>query len=258
MSGGGSGFGIGETDKDMATLSSTPEPQTPNPVSYPSPNFDTRAAAPQFIVLHYTGMPTGEEALARLCDPAAKVSAHYLIEEDGRVFALVDEKHRAWHAGKSFWRGATDLNSASLGIELVNPGHQFGYRPFPPAQIAAASELMRDIIKRHGMNSALCALGHSDVAPERKQDPGELFPWRQLAQDGIGLWPEPQAPDYEPVNNDEVQKLLGIIGYGPQSQSALLAFQRRYHPENLTGAPDRETAARLRALARMIDALGDQ
>src|SRR5579862_38456 len=123
-------------------------------ISQPSPNFDDRdpAIPLHYIVLHYTGMKTGAEALARLCDPAAKVSAHYVIEEDGRVFRLVEEGKRAWHAGKSCWRGVSDMNSASIGIELVNPGHQYGYRAFPAAQIAALKTLMRDITKRHGMN----------------------------------------------------------------------------------------------------------
>ena len=130
-------------------------------ISHPSPNFDARdpAAPLRYIVLHYTGMKTGAEALARLCDPAAKVSAHYLIEEDGRVFKLVDEDKRAWHAGQSFWRGATDLNSASIGIELVNPGHQFGYRAFPRAQIETLTTLMHDIVKRNKRDTSIMPEG---------------------------------------------------------------------------------------------------
>src|ERR1700733_422901 len=164
------------------------EPRTPNPEPHPSPNFDARdpSVPLQTIVLHYTGLKTGEEASARLCDPASKVSAHYVIEEDGRIFQLVDEKNRAWHAGKSFWRGITDLNSTSIGIELVNPGHQFGYRAFPAAQIAALKPLLRDIMWRHKMPpSAL--LAHADIAPVRKEDPGELFPWQDLAKEGLGV-----------------------------------------------------------------------
>ena len=213
-----------------------------------------------YIVLHYTGMKTGAEALARLCDPQAKVSAHYAVDEDGRVFALVDEAQRAWHAGKSFWRGVTDVNSASVGIELVNPGHQFGYRAFPAAQIASLMELMRGIIARHAMNPALCLLAHSDVAPQRKEDPGELFPWRELAAQGLGLWPHPRAEDYGFAEDGEVQELLRAIGYecplsgayDQETRAALLAFQRHYHPENLTGTPESETVARMRAVRRQV------
>src|SRR5579863_873471 len=133
------------------------------------------------VVLHYTGMQTGHAALARLRDPAAKVSAHYLVEEDGRVFALVPEERRAWHAGKSFWRGETDINARSVGVEIVNPGHEWGYRPFPDPQIAAVIELLGDIRSRWTIEDARL-VGHSDVAPDRKEDPGELFPWRRLSE----------------------------------------------------------------------------
>ena len=153
-----------------------------------SPNFNDRADGIKlaYIILHYTGMKDAASALERLCDPAAQVSAHYMIDEDGSVIQLVDEAKRAWHAGKSFWRGITDMNSASIGIELVNPGHEFGYRPFPAAQITALKKLLHEIIARHGMNRKSCLLGHSDIAPTRKQDPGELFPWEELAKDGLG------------------------------------------------------------------------
>ena len=228
-----------------------------------SPNFDNRAPPVplQFIVLHYTGMETGEAALQRLCDPTSKVSAHYLIEEDGRVFNLVDEKNRAWHAGKSKWQNIDDINSASIGIELVNPGHQFGYRAFPTAQIDMAKKLIREIAARHNMNLNTCVLAHADVAPERKEDPGELFPWKELAAEGIGLWATNVQPsDYEFADDTEVQKLLRAIGYDvpdtgsydQPTRAALLAFQRHHHPENLTGTPERETVARLRALKRLI------
>jgi len=228
----------------------------------PSPNSDGRdpAVALQFIVLHYTGMLSGDEALSRLCDPSSKVSAHYLIEEDGRIFHLVDEKQRAWHAGKSFWRGITDINSASIGIELVNPGHQFGYRPFPLSQIAATKALILSVMERYHMTPTTCVLGHADIAPGRKEDPGELFPWRKLATEGIGIWPAPQESDYGYADDAEVQNLLRAIGYDcPASGSydqptraALLAFQRHYQPENLTGTPERETVARLRALNKKM------
>jgi len=219
----------------------------------PSPNFDARKPVVplQFIVLHYTGMKSTEEALARLCDPAAKVSAHYVIDEDGRVFQLVDEKYRAWHAGESYWQGIMDINSASIGVELSNPGHEFGYRPFPPAQIQALKKLIHDIMRRHHLPEG-AILAHSDIAPERKEDPGELFPWRELAAEGFGLWPIPQEADYAPADEIKIHKLLSSIGYNcsPENENkALLAFQRRYYPEKLTGKPDSETVARLRALA---------
>ena len=152
--------------------------------AYTSPNFNERIGyvAPTMIVIHYTGMKTAQDALERLCDPAAEVSAHYVIDEDGTLYQLVEEDKRAWHAGVSEWEGETDINSASIGIELVNPGHEFGYREFPPEQMEALSELCKDIMARHDIGTVL---GHSDVAPERKQDPGELFDWGWLAEQGI-------------------------------------------------------------------------
>jgi N-acetylmuramoyl-L-alanine amidase len=214
----------------------------------------------QYIVLHYTGMKSGAEALERLCDPASQVSAHFVIEEDGRIFKLVDESKRAWHAGKGSWRGVTDINSASIGIELVNPGHQFGYRPFPAAQIAALKVLLRDLIQRHNLSPTQCLLAHADIAPTRKEDPGELFPWEELAKTGLGLWPEVQVNDYGHADDAGVQDLLRKIGYDcPRSgaydretRPALIAFQRHYEPDNLTGTPERETIARLRALSRCL------
>lgn len=152
--------------------------------AYTSPNFNERIgyAAPNMIVLHYTGMKTAKDALERLCDPAAEVSAHYVIDEDGTLYQLVDEEKRAWHAGVSKWDGETDINSASIGIELVNPGHEFGYRAFPAAQMEALAKLCKDIMTRHDIQTVL---GHSDIAPERKQDPGELFDWQWLADAGV-------------------------------------------------------------------------
>jgi N-acetylmuramoyl-L-alanine amidase len=233
----------------------------PTILSRPSLNFDRRdpSVPLQFIVLHYTGMPSGAEALERLTDHKAKVSAHYLIEEDGRLFRLVEEDRRAWHAGQSFWRGITDLNSASIGIELANPGHQFGYRPFPDQQIEVLLDLMRAIIKKHNLDPKEAPLAHADIAPLRKEDPGELFPWRRLAEEGLGFWPKTEAGDYGFAEDVEVQNLLRAIGYDcplsesydPPTRAALLAFQRHYHPENLTGTPEKETVARLRALARI-------
>jgi N-acetylmuramoyl-L-alanine amidase len=170
-------------------------------IDHPSPNFNERdpAAPLRYVVLHYTGMPTRDSALRRLCDNQAKVSAHYLIDEAGQVFHLVDESRRAWHAGKSFWCGTTDMNSASIGIELVNPGHEFGYKPFPAAQIAALKTLLGEIVARHGLDPAHFLLGHSDIAPDRKKDPGEFFPWQELAKAGFGIWPEAHASDYVPA-----------------------------------------------------------
>jgi len=158
-------------------------------IDRPSPNHDERGdVAIDMLVLHYTGMASGAAALDRLCDPAAKVSAHYTIDEDGTVYAMVPEARRAWHAGVSWWGGDTNINTRSIGIELVNPGHEFGYRAFPDAQVAALTTLCHGILMRHPIPSAR-VLGHSDVAPARKDDPGELFPWERLAKLGIGLWP---------------------------------------------------------------------
>ncbi len=211
--------------------------------SLPSPNHDSRNGVPvSMLVLHYTGMTSGQAALSRLCDPAAKVSAHYLIDENGTVYALVPEDRRAWHAGLSFWAGSRDVNAQSIGIELVNPGHEFGYRAFPSAQIAALKELVQGILKRHPI-PAWNVVGHSDVAPARKDDPGELFPWEALAQDGIGLWPQ---------TSDSVigAEALLWLGYDPESPSEkrILAFQRHFRPEKLTGVWDEECGRRLSGL----------
>jgi N-acetylmuramoyl-L-alanine amidase len=233
-------------------------------IAAPSPNFDARRAPPDMIVLHYTGMQTGEQALARLCDPSAKVSAHYMVEEDGRVFSLVDEARRAWHAGVSSWRGVTDTNGRSIGIELVNPGHEFGYRPFTSAQIAALTDLISEIRSRWTIEDALI-LGHSDVAPRRKQDPGELFPWRALAEAGHGLWFEPPAaPGAALTVGGEGLAVLALrgalvrLGYdlaqtGPFDNdlaTVVTAFQRHWRPGACDGIADGETRARLMALLR--------
>jgi N-acetylmuramoyl-L-alanine amidase len=227
-------------------------------VPCPSPNFNQRrpGAAIDIVLLHYTGMATAAAALARLTDPAAQVSAHYTLDEDGTVYVHLDEKLRAWHAGQSFWAGERDVNSRSVGIELVNPGHELGYRPFPEAQIAALIELAADIVARHGM-ARHRVLGHSDVAPRRKQDPGELFPWRRLADAGLGVWPTlasgaPPAADARRVAAD-----LAAIGYdcptaGPVDPAVIAAFQRRYRPARIDGAADGETASLAAALRRML------
>ncbi|MBL4613774.1 MAG: N-acetylmuramoyl-L-alanine amidase, partial [Magnetovibrio sp.] len=160
-----------------------------------SPNFDDRATGLpiDMLVLHYTGMQTCEAALERLCDKDAMVSAHYLIDEEGTVHRLVDEDKRAWHAGLAWWRGAMDVNGRSIGIELVNPGHEFGYRDFPDAQMTALEGLTSAIIKRHPIPPQN-VVGHADTAPARKQDPGELFDWQRLAEFGVGLWIKDAKP----------------------------------------------------------------
>ena len=221
-------------------------------IDRPSSNHGPWAegARVELLILHYTGMPTAAHALDRLCDPAAQVSAHYTVDEDGTIYAHVPEDRRAWHAGRSSWLGAEDVNSRSIGVEIVNPGHEFGYRPFPPVQMAAVAELCQGIVARHGIAPA-DVLGHSDVAPARKEDPGELFDWPGLAAQGIGIWPTPSQADDGPFTDTEVATLLGRYGYDPAEPRALLAFQRHFHPECLTGTPDPETVRRLRALLRL-------
>ena len=230
----------------------------------PSPNFDARRAPPDMVLLHYTGMPTGAEALARLRDPEAKVSAHYLIEEDGEVFSLVAEERRAWHAGVSFWKGERDINAVSIGVELVNPGHEWGYRAFPEAQIKALIELLDEIRGRWEIPDGRI-LGHSDVAPERKTDPGELFPWKQLARAGHGLWLEPPAAPGPALSLGDdgtgvfaLQAGLTRLGFDSapsgqfdaHTQTIITAFQRHWRPERVDGVADGETRARLVHLLR--------
>lgn len=223
-------------------------------IDRPSPNFDARPAgqAVDILLLHYTGMPTTEAALLHLCDPAAKVSAHYCIDEDGTTLRLVGEENRAWHAGAAAWAGADDINARSIGIELVNPGHEFGYRPFPEAQMNALIGLCLDILDRHPIPPQR-VLGHSDVAPLRKQDPGELFDWAHLAQAGIGLWPGESPPaEADPAT---AKRQLGTFGYGFLDEdlgAVVRAFQRHFRPQALTGRIDRETAGRLDALLARI------
>jgi len=234
-------------------------------IEAPSPNFDARRAPPDMIVLHYTGMQTGEAAIARLRDPEAKVSAHYVVEEDGRVFRLVPEERRAWHAGASFWKGETDCNAVSIGVEIVNPGHEFGYRPFREVQIEAAVALLHDIRTRWEVPDARI-VGHSDVAPDRKEDPGELFPWKRLAEAGHGLWAEPAPAPGAPLTvGDEgpgvfaLQAGLTRLGYdcAPSGQyddrtaTIVTAFQRHWRPARFDGIADGETRARLMALLRL-------
>ncbi len=229
----------------------------------PSPNFAPRPPGQRIdiLLLHYTGMADAETALDRLCDPAAKVSAHYCIDEDGAVTRLVAEADEAWHAGVSSWAGATDINARSIGIELVNPGHEFGYRPFPEAQMQSLLSLSHDILTRHRIPSHR-VLGHSDVAPLRKQDPGELFDWPRLAAAGIGLWPSAMTRPEAPPRIQEIQAALRRFGYGlpssgatdDQTEAVLRAFQRHFRRSEVTGRIDVETTARLNALLALLDA----
>lgn len=231
-----------------------------------SPNYGPRKAVDglvgvRHLLIHYTGMKTFDEALTRLCDADSGVSAHYMIDEDGKTLALVDESHRAWHAGVGFWGGIRDLNSTSIGIELVNPGHEYGYRAFPAAQIEALKDLAQDIVHRHPI-APTGVLGHSDIAPSRKQDPGELFPWADLAQSHIGLWPTETGVSSLPPG--EVWNALSAIGYAvpngpgadildPASAAAdvISAFQRRFRSAKVDGVLDPETSAGIAAVAAL-------
>lgn len=236
------------------------------PIERPSPNHGERrrgkeAADPvDMLVLHYTGMKSAAAALARLCDPLAQVSAHYLIDEHGLVYRLVPEERRAWHAGVASWAGETDINSRSIGIELANPGHEHDYRDFPESQIDALVELARGILARHPIPPHR-VLGHSDVAPTRKTDPGERFPWARLADWEIGVWPVDARPT--PLEIATLQRDLAAFGYAvdvtgqadAQTRSVVSAFQRHFRPTRVTGEVDAETAAIASALARPIAAI---
>ena len=214
----------------------------------PSPNWNERQLPITMLVLHYTGMRTGTEALERMCDPTAEVSAHYMIEEDGTVIRLVDETKRAWHAGRSYWRGVTDINSASIGIELVNPGHEWGYRPFPAAQMEALMPLVGRIVRQYDLPRAN-VVGHSDIAPARKEDPGELFDWKRLARLKLAL-ATPKISLGAPFPNDGAF-LLGLERFGydiSDGRAAVAAFQRRWRPKRIDGEIDGEIGAILFAL----------
>jgi N-acetylmuramoyl-L-alanine amidase len=210
----------------------------------PSPNWDERALPVTMVVLHYTEMKPVESALARLTDPAAKVSAHYLITEAGEVIRLVAEDKRAWHAGQSFWRGHPDVNSASIGIELDHPGHALGYRDFAAPQIEALVPLLARIVKEYDIARAN-VVGHSDVAPARKVDPGELFPWERLAEYRLCL-PRPETLEVgDPFDNDAAFYLaLERFGYDvTDGHAAVSAFQRRWRPERIDGEIDGQVRA---------------
>jgi N-acetylmuramoyl-L-alanine amidase len=232
-----------------------------------SPNHDERPASEPVdtLILHYTGMRTAQDAVDRLCDEAAKVSSHYVVDEDGAVLRLVPEDRRAWHAGVSFWRGHSALNGRSIGIEIVNPGHEWGYRDFPALQMAAVCDLCLGILSRRRI-PARNVVAHSDVAPDRKEDPGEKFRWDDLARNGVGLWPL-RAPDLgigRPVRDASglrrVRAALAHIGFrtapegalDPALSCVLRAFQRHWRPETVNGQADEGTVARLEAMVDLV------
>jgi len=233
-------------------------------IDTPSPNFDARNKPADMVVLHYTGMKTGAAALERLRDPEARVSAHYMVEEDGRIFRLVAEERRAWHAGHSVWKGEVGVNHASIGVEIVNPGHEFGYRPFPEAQIAAVIALLTDVRSRWTIDDDRI-LGHADVAPDRKEDPGELFPWKRLAEAGHGIWAEatpapgePLAEGAEGVGVFALQAGLTRLGFDcapsgrfdTATRQIVTAFQRHWVQSRFDGVADGLTRATLMAVLR--------
>lgn len=212
-------------------------------IEAPSPNFDERDQPVSIAVLHYTGMQDAASAIARLRDPEARVSAHYVIAEDGQVLRLVPEDKRAWHAGLSYWRGKTALNAHSIGIEIVNPGHEFGYRPFPEEQMEALLPLLAAIVRRYHIAPAN-VVGHSDIAPTRKEDPGELFDWALLARHGLAI-PRPTQGLVDPHWTDG-GFLLALERWGydiRDARAATVAFQRRFRPELLDGTIDGECRA---------------
>jgi N-acetylmuramoyl-L-alanine amidase len=238
----------------------------------PSPNHSERTdgALPDMIVLHYTGMRDNEAAIRQLCSPASEVSAHYVVLQDGCIVQLIAESRRAWHAGVASWAGETDINSCAIGIEIANPGHEHGYPDFPKRQIAAVTALCRSIFTRYQIPLDR-VLAHSDVAPARKQDPGEKFPWKLLADSGIGLWVNPApviqtGPIYVLGETnpaiEEIQRLLARYGYGitptgyfdGTTRDAVAAFQRHFRPIRVDGVVDVSTTATLKALLAARDA----
>ena len=239
--------------------------------AWSSPNSGHRPPgnAIDHLVLHYTGMRSEEGARDWLCDPRSQVSSHYVVFEDGRVFQLVDEHRRAWHSGRSFWRGVTDLNSRSIGIEIANPGHEFGYRPFPDRQIEAVIGLCRSIFARHFIPPHQ-VVAHSDIAPDRKEDPGELFPWEWCAAFGIGLW-VPSAPldhgDSLGFGDEgdkvlDLQRLLSAVGFDAppsgifdeRTEIVVRAFQRHWRPTHIDGRADLSTLDTLERVAAAFEA----
>lgn len=241
----------------------------------PSPNHGERAngGTIDMLILHYTGMVTAEDAIQRLCDPRAEVSAHYVVDEDGSILQCVPEARRAWHAGKSCWKGDRDINSRSIGIEIVNPGHEHGYREFPEPQIEAVMDLCKDICQRHAIKPWR-VLAHSDIAPERKEDPGELFPWARLAANGIGHHVEPapviagnimmqEGESGQPV--EALQSMLALYGYDVDvsgifdaaTRFAVTAFQRHFRPMLVDGIVDQSTLVTLHQLLSALPSLDD-
>jgi N-acetylmuramoyl-L-alanine amidase len=233
----------------------------------PSPNHDDRPAGVPIdtLILHYTGMQSAQEAIDRLRDPVARVSSHYVVDEDGSVLRLVPEERRAWHAGVSCWRGNTELNGRSIGIEIVNPGHEWGYSDFPALQMAVVCDLCLAILSRHAI-PARNVVAHSDVAPDRKDDRGEKFDWRGLAQNGVGMWPQ-DVPDLGTTGAvpdagalRDARAALAEIGYRVAPQGALdaalatvlRAFQRHWRPESVTGQADAGTLARLIGVQQLV------
>ncbi|GAM98439.1 N-acetylmuramoyl-L-alanine amidase [alpha proteobacterium U9-1i] len=246
-------------------------------IERPSPNFDIRTRGVELVVLHYTGMQDGETALARLCDPApvagnypgpwqeqsvapaaplARVSTHYVVGEAGEIYRVVEENARAWHAGVSSWKGEGDVNARAIGIEIVNGGHDFGLPDFPDAQIDAVILLVADILQRRALSPG-SVVGHSDVAPDRKLDPGEKFPWKRLADAGVSVWPK--TIPLTQSSDDKIgalQQHLAAFGYDvltsgvmdAQTKAALMAFQRRFRPSRIDGVADEETRGLLAGL----------
>jgi N-acetylmuramoyl-L-alanine amidase len=242
-------------------------------IDRPSPNFNERQGGGpvDILVMHYTGMPDAESAMKLLTTVEGKVSAHYTVDEDGTIYRHVPEDKRAWQAGVSSWYEATDINSRSIGIEIVNPGHEWGYRPFPPPQIAAVIELSKGILKRWPITPAR-VVAHSDIAPNRKIDPGELFPWDELAKHGIGRWHRTHlkigsAPTLGVGDESEavkqLQSDLARYGYGIEASGlydertliVVSAFQRHFRRSNFDGIADAETQAILADLLNQLDAV---
>lgn len=232
-------------------------------IDYPSPNYDDRHNILDMIILHYTDMLSGPESLERMCDPKAKVSAHYMIEEDGRIFSLVPENKRAWHAGISYWKGRANVNANSIGIELQNPGHSHGYRPFPKVQMEAVLNLIKNIRTRWEIPNYYI-LAHSDIAPDRKIDPGHLFDWGLLASHKIGIWPTKAS--IEACNSllhiEEAQQCLEAIGYrcpptghlDAYTTQAIEAFQRHFCPQELRKGLSPYTMQVMQAVAELVPA----
>ena len=247
-------------------MSTAPRPDSPHAAKvFPSPNHGERkdGRRPDMLILHYTGMPEAGEALQWLCNPVSQVSSHYFVFENGHVLQLVPEGRRAWHAGASHWAGETDINSCSIGIEIANPGHPGGMPAYPEAQIAATLALCRDICERWSIPPGR-VLAHSDIAPARKIDPGERFPWRRFAEAGVGVWVEPapirggrffaRGDSGPPV--EALQAMFAMLGYGvaidgvfdERLEHIVGAFQRHWRPEKIDGVADASTITTLRDL----------